>query len=37
MGDLANVEFIDITTRSGGDIATSVKVAHGHQGTGGSN
>ncbi len=36
VGDLANVEFIDIATRSGGDIATPVKVAHGHQGRGGS-
>jgi hypothetical protein len=32
VGDLANVQFIDVATRSGSDIATPVKVAHGHQG-----
>ena len=34
---LTNVEFIDIPARAGGNIATSVKVAHGHQGIGGGN
>ena len=37
VGDLANVQLIDIATRSSGDVATPVKVAHGHQGTGGGN
>ena len=34
--DLADIKFIDIATRSGGNIATAIEVAHGHQGRGGS-
>ena len=36
VSNLADVEFIDIATRSGGNIATAIEVAHGHQGRGGS-
>lgn len=31
MGDLPDVQLIDITARPGGDIATAVKIADGHQ------
>lgn len=37
MGDLAHVQFIDIPARPGGDVAAAVKIADGHQRTGGSN
>ena len=36
VGDLADVEFMNIATRSGGNIATPIEVTHGHQGRGGS-
>lgn len=32
VGDLADIQFINVATRSGGDIATPVEIADGHQG-----